>query len=313
MSSATSPASPPTVIVVGSVNMDLVFTGMPALPAPGETIAAQGLATHLGGKGGNQAAAAARLGADVWLVANVGADGFGEQAVEDLVARGVHVDAVGRSAEATGVAAVLIDLRGENSIVISPGANATLGDVPAAIVAASLPVDHAYVLASLEVPLATVVEWARVAADRGWKFILNPAPYPPAGLPDELLQLAHIVVPNEVEHLSIMDALTSGANAPTMVVTLGANGSRVLPARGDGEPTEVAPFRVEAVDSTGAGDAFNAALTVALARGEGLAQAVVYANAAGALATTAVGARSALPSAAEVSRLVAGRGRNSEP
>jgi len=289
--------------------MDLVFTGIHALPVPGETTSAPYFAALPGGKGANQAAAAARLGADVWLVGCVGDDAFGELCQQDLAEHGVRLDAVRTVPRSTGVAAVLIDVAGENSIVISPGANAELDPAnaakSAARIAAEIAAREAIVLACLEVPLPTVVAWAHQAAERGWRFVLNPAPHPPGGLPSELLALAHVVTPNEIE-LRSMSATGTPAGAD-VVVTLGGDGARVQAA--GGESIMVPPFSVTPADTTGAGDAFNAGLVVGLARGWTIEQSAEYGCAVGALATKGLGARGSLPTDARVREFMAAAGR----
>lgn len=285
----------PAVIVVGSVNMDLVFTGLAALPQPGETVPASAYRTLPGGKGANQASAAAGLGADVHLVACVGDDDLGDAALADLAARGVGLGHVGRTEGATGVAGVLIDRSGENVVIVAPGANAALG--PDSVAAADpFTGREVVVVACLEVPIETVLAWARVAREHGWTFILNPAPA--RELPNELLDLTDIVTPNATELASLAtaaDLVARGIRA--VVVTRGGEGVDVTTADGT---EHVPPFAVDVVDTTGAGDAFNGALAAALAEGQELRDAVAFAAAAGALATRRVGARDALPSREEV-------------
>ena len=173
-----------SVIVIGSINMDLVFTDLDHLPEPGETVRSRTFAIMPGGKGANQASASARLGTDTRLVARVGDDDLGTQALADLSAAGLDVSLVARVGGATGVAGVLIDRTSENVVIVAPGANAEL---TADTVAAAPELDHAVVLACLEIPMDTVLAWARLARQRSWTFVLNPAPAQP--LPDELLPL----------------------------------------------------------------------------------------------------------------------------
>jgi len=287
------------VIVVGSVNMDLVFTGLSALPLPGETISGRDFVVMPGGKGANQASAAATLGAKVQFVAAVGTDAFGIQAADDLATRGVALDHLKRVDAATGVAAVLIDDSGENSIIIAPGANAHVAASDARAIAETMD-GAAVVLACLEVPLETVLEWSRIATERAWTFILNPAPA--RELPAELLANTTILTPNETELavLGTVDDLHT-AGVDTVIVTRGGDGASLF-AKGQPEHHQPA-FFVDPVDTTGAGDAFNGALATAIARGETVAQALEFAAAVGALATRAVGARAALPTLADVADL----------
>jgi ribokinase len=302
--SAVAPSAP--VIVVGSVNMDLLFTGITAFPKPGQTVSSQTFRIVPGGKGANQAAAAARLGANVQFVAAIGTDELGDQAYAALQADGVVLDNVTRVAEPTGVAAVMIDDSGENAIIVNPGANATLAASDAAAIAARFAGSPAVVLACLEVPVETVTAWARLARQNDWTFILNPAPAPEHPLPAELLELVTIITPNETELAELGDgtaAALHAAGVPTVVVTRGGDGADLEVA---GEPLhhqDVFPTRP--VDTTGAGDSFNGALATALAEGQTVSDALRFAAATGSLSTRQVGARDGLPTRAEVVALLA--------
>ena len=302
--SMPSPSATP-VIVVGSVNMDLLFTGLAAIPTPGQTVTSETFRIVPGGKGANQAAAAARLGADVKFVASVGTDQLGDQAWAALEADGVGLQHVTRVDEPTGVAAVVVDRAGENSIIINPGANATVLASDAAAVAAQYAGSPAVVLACLEVPVETVTEWARIAKAEGWTFILNPAPVPAEGLPHELLSLVTVITPNDTE----LDELGSiaglhAAGVPTVLVTRGGDGADL--ERVGEEPHHQDVFPTTPVDTTGAGDSFNGALAAAIAEGQPLVEALRFAAATGSLSTRAVGARDGLPTRAEVDALLAG-------
>ncbi|MEU7874690.1 ribokinase [Dactylosporangium sp. NPDC049140] len=272
-----------SVVVVGAVNNDLVVR-VPRIAAPGSTVVATASSTGPGGKGGNQAAAVARLGGACTLIARVGPD------FDPASLSSVDLSCLARDSAPTGLAVVLVDEAGENAITVVPGANARLSpaDIPA------LP-GSGVLLASLEVPLDAVL----AAARSGWRFVLNPAPAVP--LPPELLSRVDVLVPNEHE-LAVLgapaDLLAAGAGA--VVVTLGAAGCRIHRASGT---VDVPGHRVATVDTTGAGDAFCATLAWALDTGRDLDEAARLACAAGALATTAVGARAALPTAAEVTAL----------
>lgn len=279
-----------SVLVVGSVNMDLVFTELDHIPEPGETVRSKSFAIMPGGKGANQASASARLGTDTRLIARVGSDDLGSQALADLEGAGVDVTHVERVPGATGVAGVLIDRTSENVVIVAPGANAELS---ADTVDAAPDVDHAVVLACLEVPMDTVVAWARLARQRGWPFVLNPAPA--QALPDELMPLISVLTPNQTEleqtGRSIESLLDAGVGA--VVVTLGAEGAAIHRKHA---PVALQPtFAVDPVDTTGAGDAFNGALAASLAAGHSLDAAVARGCAAGALATRQVGARASQP------------------
>jgi ribokinase len=288
-----------SVIVVGSVNMDLVFTGLDHIPAPGETVRSGSFAIMPGGKGANQASASARLGMPTTLVARVGSDDLGTQALADLTASGVDVSLVERVDAATGVAGVLIDRTSENVVIVASGANALLS---AETAGAAPQLDHAVVLACLEIPMETVIAWARLAHDRGWPFVLNPAPAQP--LPDELLPMISVLTPNETELQQIGrttdELLDAGIGA--VVVTLGAEGAAIH--RADRATSTQPTFPVHPVDTTGAGDAFNGALAASLAEGHSLEAAVARGCAAGALATQAVGARASQPTRDELEQVL---------
>ncbi len=294
----------PSVTVVGSLNEDLVVR-VPRLPRAGETRAGSTLARSWGGKGANQAAAAARLGAEVFMVGNVGDDDAGREAVRDLEAFGVDCSRVRRSHRPTGVAVVLVDDRGENLIAAVPGANAHLEATAVSDAVSGLAAAESVVLSCLEVPPAAVLTAATAARKRGYRFVLDPAPASPVG--DELLGLCDVLTPNEHE-LALLtsagaeDLLDHGVAA--VVVTLGERGAALH--QRDRTVSRQRAFSVAGVDSTGAGDAFSATLAWALASGRGLQEAVRLACAGGALATRGLGARASLATSAEVERLARG-------
>lgn len=281
--------------MVGSVNLDLVAR-VSRLPAPGETLSATGFARVPGGKGANQALAARRLGADVRLVAAVGTDSLADEALRLLAAGGVHLDGVRRVAEApTGLGLIQVDDAGETTIVVVPGANATLRISPREVA------DAAAVLTVLEVPISAVVAAAEHAAPDAF-FALNaaPAPAPDQTVPAIVLRRADLVVVNRVEH----EALGASVQAAQCVaVTHGAQGAILL--RGGVEVARAAPPPVHAVDGTAAGDAFTAALVVAMLDGLTDEEALRRACAAGALAASRHGAQPSLPIAAEVDGILA--------
>jgi ribokinase len=288
----------PVVVVVGSINADLVVR-VPRLPAPGETVLDGTFHRGGGGKGANQAAAAARLGARAILVGRVGDDDLGRGARAELEALGVDVSFLGVGAEPTGVALILVDGAGENLIGVASGANTevTAGEVADAV--GSVGGGPAVVLAGLEVPDEAVGAAALAARDRGFAFVLNPAPAKP--VPRGLVALCDVLTPNRTEvgglgFGSPEEMVAAGAGA--VVVTLGGEGVEVH--RPGAAPVAVPAFPVDVVDTTGAGDAFSGALAWALASGEGLNGAVRVATAAAALSTRALGARAALPTADEV-------------
>jgi ribokinase len=296
------------VIVVGSVNADYALR-VGHLPAPGETVTGGRLDITPGGKGANQAHAAARLGAAVTLVAAVGNDAAGDSARADLAAEGIDRSCLIRCDAPTGVAVILVDEAGENMIAVAPGAN----DGLTALVAHELltgRVDGGTVLlASLEVPLAAVTAAAAAARAAGATLVINPAPG--RLLPPELLRGA-ILTPNEGEILRVAPAAADGTGpdeAAAVAYLLGAGARAVIVTRGDrgatllraGQaPVDLPAPAVEVVDTVGAGDAFNGALVTALAAGLPLERAVAAAVQAGAAACTGAGARQALPRAGDI-------------
>lgn len=289
----------PWVVVVGSVNVDVVVR-VPHLPGAGETVTRGTYRFAAGGKGGNQAVAAARLGAHTRLIACVGDDDHGRAAVAELQAEGVLTDDIQVDAAApTGLAAVLVDEAGENSIAVASGANHALDPdrVAGAILAIAAPTD-VVVLACLEVSDEVVLAAAAAASRRGWPFVLNPAPA--RHLPADLLGFVTVLTPNENElgrlgFAGSAQLLSGGATA--VVTTLGAVGAEVCTA--SSSPTLVPAPSVGAVDTTGAGDTFSGALAVSLAEGASLMHAARFACAAAGLSTTGPGARSAMPTRAE--------------
>lgn len=268
------------VMVLGSLNVDLV-TRVERHPSPGETLLGEGLDRLAGGKGANQAVAAAAAGAEVLMVGCIGDDEGGAAYVNRLQDNGIdacRVRAV--PGEASGHALIAVDDRGENSIIVIPGANGRLDDTEVAAVDELQPGD--VLLMQLEVPLPVVCSAARRAAHLGVRVIINTAPY--AGLPADVVALADPVVANEHEMVALAE---SGAEPASLLVTFGANG-----VTWDGETTpahEVAAADV--VDTTGAGDAFCGALAAALATGADRAAALESALAAGAAAVQHQGAQ----------------------
>lgn len=295
------------VLVIGSANMDFTVA-VPRLPTEGETITGGAFYVSHGGKGANQAVAARRLCADVRFVGCVGRDAQGDQIANQLVAEGIPTDGLIRTGEAaTGVAMIMVDAKGRNQIAVASGANLLL--LPElAQKHAALITQAQVLLCQLEIPVATV-HWALAAArDQGVLTILNPAPAQP--LPDTLLRLVDCLTPNagEAETLSgiAVDGPDTAAQAAQRllargvkraIVTLGTQG--VLACEGT-STVHFPAFPVEAVDTTGAGDAFNGALAVALAAGGTWEEALPLANATAALACTKRGAQTSFPSRAQV-------------
>ncbi len=311
------------VIVVGSVNVDLVVVA-PRLPGPGETVTGGDVARHHGGKGGNQAVAAARLGASVAFVGAVGGDDLGAAAREALAAEGIALDALGSVDRPTGVALIVVDPAGENLIAVAPGANAALSptDVESALGELGIGLGDV-ILASREIAPATVRAALAAARGAGATTILNPAPAD--GLDVATIGLADVLTPNETE-LALLTGMvepeagarallaagaTGGAGATvrarSVVVTLGAAGALLVPA--DGPAVPIPAPKVQPVDTTGAGDAFNGALAAGLAAGLEPESAVSRAVAAAALSTLRPGARGGMPTAAELEAFQAGAAR----
>jgi ribokinase len=294
------------VVVVGSVNVDMVFR-VPRLPGPGETVTRGSFTRSPGGKGGNQAVAAARLGARTWFLGLVGDDELGVEARRDLESAGVDVSLLRTGSTHTGVAGIFVDDEGENMIAVASGANAQVDGPTVRRALSGLGVDDAVVLANLEIPDEVVTAAATVAEERGWPFVLNPAPA--RQVPPEVLSHSSVLVPNEVEMDdlgggSVDDLLDAGVGA--VVVTLGARGAELH--RPDRPVHHQPSFPGPVIDTTGAGDAFCGALCWALGEGADLGSAVRLAAAAGALACREVGARGGLPDRAEVERLAGGAG-----
>lgn len=291
------------IVVVGSINMDLV-TQSPRFVGPGETILGDRFLTVPGGKGANQAVAAARLGAEVALVGALGRDAFGEQLHAGLAAEHVDLSHVARLDDcASGTASITV-ADGENQIIVVPAANARVA--PAQVDAARPLIERAdAVLVQMEIPLETVEATVRLGHRLGVPVILNPAPAQP--LPVDWLKLARYVTPNQHELAILLGAdpgddfreLMRRAPCP-VVLTRGGEGAWY---REQGEPLHQPGFTVKVVDSTGAGDTFNAALAVFLH--EGLPEAVRKACAAAALSVTKLGAQGGMPSERELDAFLA--------
>ncbi|MER5749818.1 ribokinase [Streptomyces sp. NPDC002088] len=299
------------LLVVGSANADLVI-GVERRPGAGETVLGSDLAVHPGGKGANQAVAAARLGARTALLARVGDDAYGRLLLDSQRAAGVDTVGVLVGGAPTGVALITVDPSGDNSIVVSPGANGKLAPADVRATAGLFQASRV-VSTQLEIPLETVVEVVRNLAPRS-RFVLNPSP--PRPLPAEVLAACDPLIVNEHEAKVILgeDAAAVSeepadwarillAKGPrSVVVTLGAEGALVASSEG---VTRVPSVQVDAVDTTGAGDAFTAALAWQLGAGSSLAEAAAYAARVGAAAVTKRGAQESFPTAAEAAALCA--------
>ncbi len=302
---------PGKILIVGSLNMDLVACA-PRIPVVGETITGHTYFDNPGGKGANQAYAVARLGGQAAMLGRVGSDDFGRRMRENLRRVGCDVNGVEVVPDCTsGIAVIYVSDDGHNSIIIIPGANRRLspGNIEAA---EGLFKGAALVLLQLENPVLTVMAAARMARRVGARVVLDPAPAPPHPLPEELLTLVDILTPNETEAAILAGAKPGRLNpdqaaeiaaklrnrvAQAVIVKLGDQGCVLL----EKNHSQVFPApRVKAVDTTAAGDVFNAGLAVTLAEGASLVDACRFANACAALSVTRLGTQVATPSRAEV-------------
>ncbi|WP_211880694.1 ribokinase [Pseudarthrobacter albicanus] len=313
MEAPTNTPNAGRIVVVGSLNADLtIYTER--LPLPGETLHGSGFAVNPGGKSANQAVAAARLGGAVTLIGAVGNDANGALLLASTAGAGVDVARVRHTAEPTGVAVISVDAAGENSIIIAAGANGTLA--PEHLDAAAF--DGAAVVGlCLEVPLATVQAAAQAGHDAGARVLLNLSPY--AQIPQALAGLTDVLLVNAHEASQFLGGFAMPApEAPEaewepavaqfaahglaqVLVTLGSQGSVVLDSTSATPAVRIAPTRVDAVDTTGAGDAFTGGVAARLAAGDSLVDAARYASVSAAMAATRKGTQTAYPTAAEVS------------
>lgn len=282
----------PTVVVLGSVNMDLVTTTA-RRPAPGETVLGSGFATVPGGKGANQAIAAARSGARVRFLGAIGDDAFGAELTAALSDAGVDTTLLRRVDGASGIASIVVDGTGENSIIVVAGANGRVTDLSTAELAAIAAAD--ILLCQLEIPIDTVLAAARHARTSGTVVALNPSPV--QSLPTELWTAVDLAIVNSLESEQYSAELTGVTH---VVRTLGGDG--VVYRAQDGTKLSVAGLAVDVVDTTGAGDAFTGALVATW--NQGAPTALNWANTAGALATTRLGASSSIPSSAQIAAAI---------
>lgn len=304
----------PRITVVGSINMDLVFR-TPRMPATGETLHGHDFHQIPGGKGANQAVAAARLGADVTFIAAIGDDGFGEFSRNCLQAEKINLDHLTTvKGVATGVAGILVTDSGDNSIVLAAGANASLS--PSQIDAASQAISTAQVLiCQLETPLETVTRAIQIAHTQGIKVILNPAPA--RALSDDLLKQVGYLIVNETEAAQLSGiAVTDQESAQQasqkllqrgagcVLLTMGGNGALITEQAGS---QFIPAIQVEVVDTTAAGDTFVGAFAVGLASGMSILQASTEAQYAAALTVTKLGAQTSIPQLHEVRDFMASR------
>ncbi len=290
------------IIVIGSTNTDMVVKSS-RIPAPGETILGGNFFMNAGGKGANQAVAAARLGGEVTFIAKTGNDLFGKQALELLINEGINckylfVDETAPS----GVALITLDAKGENSIVVASGANNNL--TADEVLSAGAEFEAAdVVLMQLETPIDTVVKTAEACFLLGKKVVLNPAPA--CALPPELFKYLYLITPNETEAEILTGVLVSDITSATkaaidlqnlgvqhVIITMGSQGAFLY---SDGKGQLMPAQKVEAIDTTAAGDTFNGALAVAIAEGKSLTEAVAFGNQAAAISVTRLGAQTSVP------------------
>jgi ribokinase len=302
------------IVVVGSLNMDLVAQ-VERIPAKGETLSGRDFQTHPGGKGANQAVGVARLGYPVSMIGRLGSDAFGESLGESLAAAGVDTSAIAISDAPSGVAMIAVDASGDNSIIVSPGANACVNpeDLDAHL---ELLRGAALVLTQLEIPLATVEHLGAICAGAGVPLILDPAPA--RALPPGVWRNTTWITPNDTEARQLCGRQDPPANEDPLseiIECLAAHGARnILLKRGehgaclatqDGLHAQIPAYPVGAIDTTAAGDAFNAGFGVALARGADPLEAAHFATAVAAISVTRRGAQPSMPTLAEVERFLA--------
>ena len=283
-----------SVLVLGSANMDLVVRSQ-RLPRPGETVIGGGFFQAPGGKGANQAVAAARLGAGrVSLIGAVGRDGFGQELRQGLKSEGIDTTLLlDANHAATGVAVILVDAHGENAISVASGANALVSAETVESISDDIFLSASVFLASLEVPLPTVAAGLKRAKAAGCRTILNPAPVPldKTDLLRDALANVDVLVPNKVELEMLGDVIV-----PHLVVTLGGEGCEV---RSEGRNTKISAKTVDAIDATAGGDCFCGALAAQLANGEDLLAACYFANKAASMAVSRLGAQPSIPTLKE--------------
>ena len=297
------------IYIIGSINTDMVAMTK-NLPAPGETVMGGEFMMTAGGKGANQAVSAARLGGEVTMVGRLGEDIFGDQSIERLKHENINCDFIGRdSIAASGVALISVDDKGENHIVVAPGANNQLDKTKVKTALDSMP-DNAIILLQLEIPLETVAHIIEITRGSSRRVILDPAPAPSTALPDNFLNGLYLITPNETEAtklsgIEVQDDRSAEAAARKLLatgvnnvaITMGAKG--VVLVQQNGVKFIKSP-KVTAIDSTAAGDCFNGALAVSIANDLSLEQSVERACRAASISVTRKGAQDSMPSKSEV-------------
>ena len=300
------------ILVIGSSNMDLVVQ-VPRCPAAGETLFGSSFTTNYGGKGANQAVAVARIGSGVTFMTKLGNDTFGQQMRQHFSEEGMDLTHILTDAESpTGTALITVEDKGENRIIVVPGANARLTENDVESLSAEIN-SCRFVLTQLEIPLPTVLHIAEMTSAAGKQLILNPAPARP--LPDSLLQKVFLITPNETEaeiltgiRVSDVESARRAAlwfrekGVQQIVITMGSQGAFVFT---DDLQGMVPAYKVKAIDTTAAGDVFNGALTVALSEGKTTADAARFGCAASALAVMRPGAQSSIPTRTEIDAFLA--------
>jgi ribokinase len=308
------------VVVVGSLSVDFVMR-VPRRPQKGETVAGFDFNTFVGGKGNNQALAAARAGANAMMIGKVGVDDYGDRLIATLERDNVDTSHMLRDpSTGTGIANIYVDTEGDNSIIIVPRANAALSPEDARKAKSAIE-SAQVVLIQMEIPDQTIVEAAKIGHSAGAIVILNPAPAPPSGkLPAGLMEHIDIIVPNQTE-AELLTGITAGdtkgaeaaaralikQGAKQVIVTLGEQGA--LHVNSEGKTQLIPSFKVKAVDTTAAGDAFCGALAAALAAKQPMERAIQAGCAAGALAVTCSGAEPSLPTLKAIDSLLASAAR----
>jgi ribokinase len=299
------------IVVVGSINTDLVSVSE-RIPVVGETVLGSDFQIHAGGKGANQAVAVARLGYPVRMIGRLGSDSFGREARVHLEQVGVDTELVGTSDGPSGVAMICVSTRGENSIVVVPGANASLAPMDLDVHRSAIR-NAAVVLAQLEIPIATVAHLAHLCANEGVPLILDPAPA--AELPESVFRDVAWFTPNQTEAAYYTKGKAGRGNPSAVVeelhrkgvrdvvLKLGAEGAAVT--SDEGELRLVPAFQVDAIDTTAAGDAFNGGFAVGLLQGMSPSESARLASAVAAISVTRRGAQPSMPNAEEVRHFLA--------